>query len=306
MPGPTGNVHDTGDFDFRAFFMDIPPVTRTLFCTIFTFTVLSGLQVLPASLFLLEWSSVLRLQLWRPLFTFFHLGRLGLGFLIRMYFLFTYSKQLELGVFFGRPANYAWFLTIVSTSVLAMSTIIPSYINGGSLLIAIIHLWGRHATNVSVTMYGFIQIPAKYLSLTMLGLDIIISGGIAPADIYGLLGGHLYFFLDTVYPAMPDGKQLIFVPLWFERFIDQLQAFLGSVTGLNSNPPPQTTRQTSSTTNRRFTDIRSTGSEGSTAPAGAEQNQGAAAASGWRSRLTVPSLRPGSRHNWGSGQTLGS
>lgn len=297
MSGPTGNVHGAGDFDFRSFFMDIPPVTRTLFVTIFGFTLLSGLGILPVSLFVLHWPVVIRnLQIWRILFTFFHLGRLGLAFLIRMYFLFTYSKQLEIGVFFGRPANYAWFLSIVSATVLALSAIVPSYINGGALLIAIIHLWGRHATNVTVALYGFIQIPAKYLSLAMLGLDVIITGGVSPADIYGLLGGHLYYFLDSVYPMMPQGKQVIFVPLWFERFIDQLQASLGSITGLHSNPPPVANSRNSSAP-RAFESGSSQGPSSS----------GGGTSSSWRSGFTAPSVRPGqSRHNWGTGHTLGS
>lgn len=297
MSGPTGNVRGTGDFDFRAFFMDIPPVTRTLFVTIFGFTLLSGLGILPTSLFVLQWYYVIRkLQIWRILFTFFHMGRLGLAFLIRMYFLFTYSKQLEIGVFFGRPANYAWFLSIVCATALCLSAIIPSYINGGGLLIAIIHLWGRHATNVTVALYGFIQIPAKYLSLALLALDIIISGGVSQADIYGLLGGHLYYFLDSVYPMMPQGKQLIFVPLWFERFIDQLQASLGSITGLHSNPPPPTNPRNSSA-RRGFGPVSS---QPSTQP-------NAGTSSSWSSRLSSASMRPGqSRHNWGSGHTLGS
>lgn len=309
MSGPTGNVHDTGDFDFRAFFMDIPPVTRTLFLTIFSFTLLSGLGLLPLHLFILEYPFIYRkLQLWRLVFTFFHLGRLGLAFLIRMYFLFTYSKQLEIGVFFGRPANYAWFLTIVSLTVLSLSLLIPSYINGGALLIAIIHLWGRHATNVTVTMYGFIQIPAKYLSLTMLALDVVISGNVSMADLYGLLGGHLYYFLDSVYPTMRDagGRQIVFVPLWFERFIDQLQAFLGSVTGLHSNPSPSSSQQQqtgggrNNNSNRGFANIRST----TTANAAGSQNRAGGTASGWGS-FSSASLR-GSGHNWGTGRTLGS
>lgn len=290
MSGPSGNVRDTGDFDFRSFVMDIPPVTRTIFMTMFTCTLLSGLGVLPVQLFVLEWSPIIRrFQIWRMLLTFCHLGRLGLAFLIRMYFLFTYSKQLEIGTFFGRPANYAWFLTIVSTFVLAMSAIMPSFINGGALLIAIIHLWGRHATNVTVTMYGFIQIPAKYLSLAMLFLDIIITGGITPADGFGLLGGHLYYFLDSVYPAMPEGKQLIFVPIWFERLIDQVQASLASVTGMHSGAPPPTNYRASPSSR--------------TSSATGRSNTGATT-SGWQSGLTAQSLRTG--HNWGSGNALGS
>lgn len=297
MSGPTGDVHDNGDFNFRSFFMDIPPVTRTLFITLFTFTLLPSLNVLPINLFILSWPDIItKFQIWRLIFTFFHIGRGGINFLIRMYFLFTYSKQLEIGTFFGRPANYAWFLSIVSGVVLLLSTVISSPINGGSLLLAIIHLWGRHANNVSVSMYGFIQIPAKYLSLTMLALDVILSGGVAAADVFGVLGGHLYYFLDTVYPSMPEGKMLIAVPLWFERFIDQVQAFLGSVTGLHSGPPPPSNYRSSTA-----------GSQSTSRIGGISSGFGNrdATSSGARGGITSPTSRGGS-HVWGTGHALGS
>lgn len=287
----SGDVHGTGDFDFKSFFLDIPPVTRTLFIATFLSTVLSGLGVLPFPLFFLEWSPITRnFQIWRLLLTFFHMGRLGVGFLIRMYFLFTYSQQLEIGTFFGRPANYAWFLSLIAAFVLLASTVFPTIVNASALLIGIIHLWGRHAENVTVTMYGFIKIPAKYLSLTMLVLDVIISGGVNTADVLGLLGGHLYYFLDSVYPAMPEGKQLIFVPIWYERLVDQIQNFLGSVTGLQRGPPVAAPRSGSG---------RSSMISGPQTPA-----RGGARATGARPGFTAPSMRSG--HTWGAGHTLGS
>lgn len=294
MSGSTGDVRNNGDFDFRSFLMDIPPVTRTLFLSMFTATVLAGLGIFPIQMFLLQWPYIIgRLQIWRVIFTFLHMGRLGLAFLIRIYFLFVYSKQLEVGVFFDRPANYAWFITFVSIFTLVFSTVFTSLINGGGLLTAIIHLWGRHATNVTVSLYGFIQIPAKYLSLAMLGLDLIITGGISTSDILGLLGGHLYYFLDSVYPAMPDGKQLIFVPSWFERFVYKVQTSLGSATGLQTAPAPPPQRST-----------RFGGGSSRPMPSAGQPTGEGGSSSAWRSRFTTPTSR--NRHDWGTGHTLGS
>lgn len=291
MPGPTGDVHGTGDFDFKSFFLDIPPVTRTIVILTFFSTLFTGLGLFPISLFLLEWSQVIyKFQIWRLVLTFFHVGQLGLRFLIRMYFLFTYSQQLEVGTFFGRPANYAWFLSFVSIFVLATSSLFTSYINSGAWLLAIIHLWGRHADNVSVSMYGFIQIPAKYLSLVMLLLDVIIQGSFAPSDGLGLLGGHLYYFLDSVFPTMPEGKQLIFTPIWFERLIDQIQNILSNITGLNRGL-------------RAVSGSRNTPSSAyPTTPAGS--NRQATSSTSFRSGFTAPQVR--GSHSWGSGNTLGS
>lgn len=219
-----------------------------------------------------------------------------MGFLIKMYFLFTYSQQLERGVFFGRPANYAWFLTVVAAFVMTCTLLVPSYINGGAFLLAIIHLWGRHADNVTVSLYGFIKIPAKYFSLALLCLDIVIKGGFSSADALGLVGGHLYYFLDSVYPSMPQGKNLIFVPLWFERLIDQIQNKLGSWTGLQRVSPVMESGSSSRGFGSSGQNSRIRGVSGSTS--------GGATTSGARSGFTRPNFRSG--HQWGSGQTLGS
>lgn len=183
MPA-TGNVHDDGDLDFKSFFLNVPPVTRTLFILTFLSTVLSLLGLIPVSMFILDWSAIVqKFQVWRLILTFFHMGRLGIGFLIIMYFLYTYSQQLERGVFFERPANYAWFLFIVACFVTVASLLIPTAVNGSNLLLAIIHLWGRHADNVTVNLYGFIKIPAKYFSVALLAIGIIANTGFTITDL---------------------------------------------------------------------------------------------------------------------------
>ncbi|CAN8067128.1 unnamed protein product [Agarophyton chilense] len=291
MSGPTGDVHGTGDFDMKSFIMDIPPVTRTLFIAMFSCTVLTGLKLFPIQPFALLWIRVVEaMQVWRIPLSFLHMGSLGVGFLIRMYFLYTYSRQLESGVFFGRPANYAWFLTTVGFFVSVISILIPSYFNGSALLTAIIHLWGKHATSVTVSLYGFLSIPAKYLSLSMIFIDLIRTGSIPYTDVFGLLGGHIYYFLDSVYPGMPGGRQVISVPIWFENAIDFLQRTLGSVTGLQRGPPAPISQPS-----------RSTGSY--TSNVSGRWNSGGAA-SGPRAGVTNPVSRGG--HNWGTGHTLGS
>lgn len=290
MSGPTGDVHGTGDFDVKSFFLDIPPVTRTLFISMFSCTVLSGLGLLPIHPFILSWQMIAKgFQIWRLPLSFLHMGRLGIGFLIRMYFLFTYSKQLEVGFFFGRPANYSWFIAIIVMCVSFGSLFLPSPVNGSALLTAIIHLWGRYATSVTVSLYGFLSIPAKYLSLSLVFIDLIRTGSLNYSDILGLIGGHLYYFLDSVYPSMPEGKQLIFVPLWFENVIESLQRMLGSWTGLQRGAP----------TMSHATGQRSS----STSGVAGRWNRGGAS-SGARVGFTTPTSRGG--HNWGTGHTLGS
>lgn len=294
MTSPSGNIRGTGDFNFKSFLVDVPPVTRTLLLLTFASTILSSFRLIPISLFVLSWPAIYgNFEIWRLLLiplSFFHMGGLGFGFLISMYFLYTYSRQLEAGTFFGRTANYAWFLVNVMIFVSLASFFVPSVFNGSSLLTAILHLWGRHAGDVSVSLYGFIRFPAKYLSLVSLGLDLITTGKVNPGDVMGLLGGHLYYFCDSVYPSMPGGKQLIFVPEWFEVFIVRSADFLANITGLGAGSPSSDVAQSS-------------GATSSTSRVSGIWN-GNRASSGSRIGLTSPSLRRG--HAWGTGQSLGS
>jgi Derlin-2/3 len=296
--GPPGGVRGLDDFDFKAFLNDIPPVTRTLCLAMAACTLGSGFKLLPSVLFGLYWPGILaKFQIWRLFFTFLHLGGLGFAFLINMYFLLHYSKQLENGVFFGRTANYCWFITIVMAVTIACSPVIPVFAGGRAILMAVMHLWGRHSPNLTVKLYGIVAVPAKYLSLATVGLELVLSGSIDFTSVIGLVAGHIYYFLDSVYPTMPNGKNLIVVPPAFALFIDQACVALASWTGLGivvqqAVPPPA--RRSSGTT-------ATIGSLGRSATGGAQGGSTTDA----RTRFTMPSLRPGA-NQWGPGQTLGS
>jgi Derlin-2/3 len=286
------------DFDFKSFVNDIPPVTRTLLLSTVFCTLGSGFGLLPSYAFGLSWPAIVgRFHFWRLVTSFLHLGRLGFPFLINCYFLFHYSKQLENGFFLGRTANYCWMLTIVAGITLVASLVLPIYAAGPALLMAIMHLWGRHSPTLTVKMYGILAIPAKYLSLAMIGLDLILGGGIDATAVVGLVAGHAYYFLDSVYPTMPNGMQLISTPPAFERLVDQVCVALASATGLGAVQPPAPPSQA-----RRH-------GPGGTSTVGSIRSAGSssAAATGARAGITMPSLRAAAGgYNWGSGQTLGS
>jgi Der1-like family len=290
-----GAAQGLDDFDFKSFVNDIPPVTRTLVLSTFMCTLGSGFGLLPSSMFDLIWPQIIgKFHFWRMFFSFLHLGKLGFPFLINIYFLYNYSKQLENGFFLGRLANYCWFLVIVMGITLVVSVFMPMHAAGPALLMAIMHVWGRHSPTLTVRMYGFISIPAKYLSLAILALDLILTGGFDITAVVGLVAGHAYYFLDSVYPTMPSGKQMIFTPPAFQQFVDQACVALSSATGLGAVPPPPAPSRTTGGGTMSNMDALRSGSNG-------------AASTGTRSGITMPNLRGATGgHSWGTGQTLGT
>jgi Derlin-2/3 len=289
-----GAMRGMDDFDFKSFLTDIPPVTRTLVLSCIICTIGSGFGILPNILFGLYWPAIAgKLQIWRLVLSFFHLGGLGFPFLMSTYFMYHYSRQLESGFFFNRTANYCWFLAFVATFTSIVSFIFPMGAAAPAVLMSILHLWGRHSGNLIVKLYGFISIPAKYFSLATLGLELILTGSMSKVSITGLIAGHAYYFLDSVYPTLPNGRVVIGVPPAFESFVDSACIALASATGIGAVPPPQPTP------GRRAT-------SGTTSSIGSIHGGGAGAtSSSARTGLTMPNLRPG-QYNWGTGHSLGS
>eukprot|EP00171_Calliarthron_tuberculosum_P009967 IDg9967t1 len=158
---------------------------------------------------------------------------------------------------------------------------------GPALLMAIMHVWGRNAGELNVKLYGVISIPAKYIALAMCAISTVLNGKLDTSDIAGILAGQLYYFFDSVFPGLPQGRRVIFVPLWFERGIDYIGDVGNRALGIGS-------------TNRQMSGGSRPTSNGngsvSTAPSGSSF--------GARSTgVTQPAARP-ARHVWGSGRTL--
>ncbi len=69
-----------------------------------------------------------------------------------------------------------------------------------------------------MSFLGLITFNAPYLPWTLLGFSILIHGVIPYADMLGFVVGHLYYYLEDVYPKMPasNGIRLLATPSWLK------------------------------------------------------------------------------------------
>lgn len=279
MPACTPQTDQNEDWSAVArFFGDIPPVTRTLLIGTFLATFLSAKGFISIQLFIIDWHAIIyRFQIWRMFLTVFHAGGLGFGFLMHIYFIYIYSRQLERNIFCGRISNYCWMLTICLGMILALQVPLGHFLAGPSLVVAMIHVWGRHAGPAKVSLYGVLEIPAKYLSIAMVFLSYAMGVHMFMGNLAGLLAGHSYYWLDSIYPLTPGGRNVIVVPDWFERLIGFIQNAGETAIARASGNPATTSGSSTTAPNGSATGSRSAG-------------------------ITRPTVR----HTWGSGRTLGS
>ncbi|KAG8470338.1 hypothetical protein KFE25_008759 [Diacronema lutheri] len=202
----------------EAWFFDIPPVTRTYVTLCFATTCACALELLsPLSLYFNARAICTRMQLWRLVTNFLYFGPFGLDFLFHMFFLVRYSRLLEEGSFRMRTADFLFMLLFGA----AVMTLIAPFINiqffGSSLTFMMVYVWGRRNDSVRMSFLGLFQFTAPYLPWVLLSFSVLI-GNTYIVDTIGIAVGHIYYFLEDIYPLMPaaSGRRLLKTPRLLE------------------------------------------------------------------------------------------
>lgn len=187
----------------EAWYFDIPPVTRTYVTLCFATTTACALEIIsPLTLYFNARAISTRMQLWRLATNFLYFGPFGLDFLFHMFFLVRYSRLLEEGSFRMRTADFL-FMLLFGASVM---TLIAPFINiqffGSSLTFMMVYVWGRRNDSVRMSFLGLFHFTAPYLPWVLLAFSVLI-GNTYIVDTIGIAVGHVYYFLEDIYPLMP-------------------------------------------------------------------------------------------------------
>ena len=188
-------------------FYEVPPVTRTYVASVMVLTASCSLELVsPFSLYFNVNLIVTKLQLWRLFTNFFFFGALGVDFLFHIFFLMRYCRLLEEGSFRGRTCDFVLMLLFGGLVMCIASTVlsVPPFL-GSSLAFMIVYVWARNNDNVRMTFVGLFAFRAPYLPWVLLGFSLLLGNSLS-IDIMGIAVGHLYFFLDGVYPHTRVGK----------------------------------------------------------------------------------------------------
>jgi Derlin-2/3 len=200
--------------------------------------------VSPASLYL-SWPLVIdKFQPWRLLTNFMFLGKFSISFAIRMMMLVNYAVPLE-KVHFGeqRTGDFMTFLlfgvlTLTPLHYVAPSIAQPFY--GDSLIFMCLYLWSRENPKARVSIMGFVRTPAFYFPWAMLALTALMGGDPVP-DFLGIVAGHLYYFLASLYPRHSGRRSIIQTPKFIQSFADYITGGRGVVgAAANSFQAPRT------------------------------------------------------------------
>jgi len=219
--------------------MEIPVISRLYLTGAFLSTAACAIDLItPFSLYF-NWTLVMQGQVWRLITAYLYFGLFSVDFLFHMYFLVRYSRLLEEGDFRGRTAHYVWFILFGIANMTLVATYWNVHFLGSALTFMMTYVWGRRNEDVKMSFLGILTFHAPYLPWVMLTFSVLIGNAIT-MDLIGIAGeqaklqakvmvvvyclwlrlqtfsraslftfliivslvGHLYYFLEYVYPKI--------------------------------------------------------------------------------------------------------
>ncbi|XP_032899304.1 derlin-3 isoform X3 [Amblyraja radiata] len=169
----------------------IPVVTRayTTACVLTTAAV--QLEVItPFQLYFNPDLIVKKYQVWRLLTNFLFFGPLGFSFLFNMIFFI----QL-----FGIFASL-FFL-------------------GQAFTIMLVYIWSRRNPFVRMNFFGLLNFQAPFLPWVLMGFSLLLGNSVI-VDLLGIVVGHIYYFLEDIFPNQPGGMKLLVTPGFLKAIFD--------------------------------------------------------------------------------------
>ncbi|CAG9821277.1 unnamed protein product [Phaedon cochleariae] len=198
------------------------------------FTLLGRFSIVKPYNLVLLYEPLKRFQIWRLLTSvlYYPIQQAGFHYLINLYFLYNYSRRLEEGAFAGKPADYLFLLIFNWICCIILGLIAELPILMDPMILSVLYVWCQLNKDTIVSFWFGTRFKAIYLPWVLLAFNLVLSGG-GIMELFGILIGHLYFFLMFKYPQELGGPSLLQTPAFLKGlFPDQV----GGVHGFGVPP----------------------------------------------------------------------
>ncbi|KAJ3053215.1 hypothetical protein HK097_004767 [Rhizophlyctis rosea] len=232
-------------------YYEVPVITRTFITAVMMTTLGCKLKLINSFNLFYNWELVWRSgQYWRLVSSFLYFGDLSVDFFFHLFFLSRYSRMLEENSFRGRTADYFWMLFISMVSMLVIVPLLPAKIVipflSSPLTFLLVYVWSRRNPFIRMNFLGIFNFNAPYLPWVLLGFTILLHNHIPYGDMLGLAIGHVYYYLEDVYPRMAEsrGRRLLATPSFVKMLFEDWghgrgdAAFAAADAGLQPDAPP--------------------------------------------------------------------
>ncbi|XP_002724059.1 derlin-3 isoform X1 [Oryctolagus cuniculus] len=201
-------------------FLQVPAVTRAYTAACVLTTAAVQLELLsPFQLYFNPHLVFRKLQVWRLVTNFLFFGPLGFSFFFNMLFVFRYCRMLEEGSFRGRTADFVFMFLFGGVLMTLLGFLGSLFFLGQALTAMLVYVWSRRSPHVRVNFFGLLTFQAPFLPWALMGFSLLLGNSIL-VDLLGIAVGHIYYFLEDVFPNQPGGKRLLLTPGFLKLLLD--------------------------------------------------------------------------------------
>jgi len=137
---------------------------------------------------------------------------------MRVILIHNYGVGLEKGVFQFKTPEFLYMLLFGALTLLSISLALPGFnliVLNGSFVFMLLYVWSKHYPTQSVSIMGLFQVQGFYLPWAFLMINMVL-GGSPWQDLFGILTGHLHYFLTEL---NPNTRQAMEPPEFVHKFL---------------------------------------------------------------------------------------
>lgn len=227
--------------DFSMWYRSIPQISRYWFTGSVVLPLIGKLGLISPLFCILSYELIFHhFQIWRPVTALFYYPvtpQTGFQYLMNLYFMYSYSTRLEMGLFAGQPADFLFMLIFLWLCLVAIGLVFGLMLLMDPMILAVLYIWCQANKDQIVQFWFGTQFKAMYLPWILVAFNMIIRGG-GMGELIGIFVGHLYFFLMFKYPQDYGGARLISTPQFLYNYFPNIRGGSGGF-----GQPPISRRQ---------------------------------------------------------------
>uniref|UniRef100_A0A3Q2CM16 Derlin n=2 Tax=Cyprinodon variegatus TaxID=28743 RepID=A0A3Q2CM16_CYPVA len=145
-------------------------------------------------------------------------------------FQYRYCRMLEEGSFRGRTADFVFMFLFGGLLMTIFGMFVSLVFLGQAFTIMLVYIWSRRNPNVRMNFFGLLNFQAPFLPWVLMGFSLLLGNSII-VDLLGIAVGHVYYFLEDVFPNQPGGGRWLKTP--------SIMLIQDKIKQNNSNTPPE-------------------------------------------------------------------
>ncbi|XP_030356169.1 derlin-3 isoform X4 [Strigops habroptila] len=132
---------------------------------------------------------------------------------------YRYCRMLEEGSFRGRTADFVFMFLFGGFLMTLFGLFASLFFLGQAFTIMLVYVWSRRNPYIRMNFFGLLNFQAPFLPWVLMGFSLLLGNSII-IDLLGIAVGHIYYFLEDVFPNQPGGKKLLLTPGFLKMVFD--------------------------------------------------------------------------------------